>query len=103
MDAGTEVLWPEMYDYRYFMEKREEIGSKAFNQEFLGNPVDEESQIFNPEEFIYYNESDLDGKELEFYAAVDFAMGKTRGDYSGITTLAKNTSTGDLLRGRLVS
>jgi len=94
MDADTEVLWPKMYNYKYFMEKREEIGSKAFNQEFLGNPVDEESQIFNPEEFTYYNESDLDGKELEFYAAVDFAMGKTRGDYSAITTLAKNTSTG---------
>src|SRR5690606_11205102 len=49
MTRGTAVLWPQAYDYQYFMEKREEMGARAFNQEYLGNPVDEESQIFAAE------------------------------------------------------
>lgn len=91
MDKGTEVLWPEMYSYKYFMEKREEMGARAFNQEYLGNPVDEESQIFNPENFVYYVESDLeDTSDMKYYAAVDLGMGKSdRGDYSAIVTLGK--------------
>ena len=89
MIRGTEVLWPQMYSYKYFMEKREEMGARAFNQEYLGNPVDEESQVFNPDNFAYYYESDLDGANLTFYGAVDLAMGKARGDYSAIITLAR--------------
>ena len=89
MTEGTRVLWPQMYTYKDFMEKREDIGSRAFNQEYLGNPVDEESQVFDPEKFVYYVDSDLDGVDLTYFAAVDLAMGKERGDYSAIITLAK--------------
>lgn len=90
MDRGAKVLWSEMYSYKYFMEKKEEMGARAFNQEYLGNPVDEESQIFNPEHFAYYYESDLEGKDLKYYASVDLSMGKSaRGDYSAIITLGK--------------
>lgn len=91
LNSGTRVLWPQMYTYKYFMEKREEMGARAFNQEYLGNPVDEESQIFNPENFAYYFESDLeDISDMKYYAAVDLAMGKSdRGDYSAIITLGK--------------
>src|SRR5690606_6066237 len=89
MIRDPEVLWSQMYSYKYFMEKREEMGARAFNQEYLGNPVDEESQVFNPDNFAYYYESDLDGANLTFYGAVDLAMGKARGDYSAIITLAR--------------
>src|SRR5690625_1806593 len=77
MDRGTEVLWPQMYTYKYFMEKREEMGARAFNQEYLGNPVDEESQIFNPENFVYYVESDLDRKSTRLnssHVAISYAV-----------------------------
>ncbi|WP_077603624.1 phage terminase large subunit [Oceanobacillus sojae] len=90
LTAGTSVLWDEMYSYKYFMEKREEMGARAFNQEYLGNPVDEESQIFNPENFRFFDEEDLENEQLTYYAAIDLAMGKSaRGDYSAIITLAK--------------
>lgn len=94
MTKGTSVLWSEMYDYLYFMEKREDIGARAFNQEYLGNPTDEESQVFRTDDFMFFRESDLDGKEFHFYAAADFAMGKEKGDYSALVTLAKNVNTG---------
>lgn len=90
MTEGTKVLWSEMYTYKYFMEKREEMGARAFNQEYLGNPVDEESQIFNPENFVFFDEADIDIREMKTYAAVDLAMGKSdRGDYSALITLGK--------------
>jgi predicted phage terminase large subunit-like protein len=89
---GTQTLWPQMFSYLDLMKLREENGVKAFNQEYLGNPTDEERQIFK--EFVYFNESDLDGKEFKLYGAIDFAMGKEKGDYSVIVTIAKNVATG---------
>ncbi|SER87529.1 phage terminase large subunit [Psychrobacillus sp. OK032] len=94
MLKGTKTLWPQMYSYKYFMEKRETMGGRAFNQEYLGNPTDPDSQIFKPEEFAYFYESDLEGMKIDYYAAVDFAMGKEKGDYSAIVTLARNRETG---------
>lgn len=92
MLRGTEVLWPR-YSYKFFMEKREAMGARAFNQEYLGNPVDEESQIFNPEEFTYYTDEDLSDVKLDYFCGVDFAMGKEKGDYSAIITLGRNRDT----------
>jgi predicted phage terminase large subunit-like protein len=89
---GTQTLWPQMFSYLDLMKLREENGVKAFNQEYLGNPTDEERQIFK--EFVYFNESDLDGKDFDYIGAIDFAMGKEKGDYSAIATLARNKSTG---------
>lgn len=89
MDKGTKVLWEGRYTYKYFMEKREEMGNREFNQEYLGNPVDPDSQIFNLEEFTFYHPNEIDRTELEYFAAVDLAMGKERGDYSAIVTLGK--------------
>jgi len=94
MLRGTKTLWPQMYSYKYFMEKRESMGGRAFNQEYLGNPTDPDSQIFKPEEFTYFYDSELDGMKVDYYAAVDFAMGKEKGDYSAIVTLARNRETG---------
>ncbi|WP_235615916.1 phage terminase large subunit [Brevibacillus reuszeri] len=92
MLRGTEVLWPQAYTYKYFMEKREAIGTKAFNQEYLGNPIDEESQVFKPEDFVYYVDTDIDREQLEIYCGIDFAMGKEKGDYSAIVTVGKSPS-----------
>jgi len=94
MDRGTKVLWPQAYSYKYFMEKRESMGARAFNQEYLGNPVDEESQIFKIDEFTYYEDYDLDLTQCDLYAAADFAMGKEKGDYSAFISIARKQDTG---------
>lgn len=93
MLAGTEVLWEALFSYYDLMVLREENGVKAFNQEYLGNPTDEERQIFKPEHFVYFTGADLDNKEFNFYGGIDFAMGKQKGDYSVIATVAKNKAT----------
>lgn len=94
MDRGTSVLWPQMYTYKYFMEKREAMGSAEFNREYLGNAIDEETQVFNPEHFTYYTDEDIRDLNLDYFCGIDFAMGKEKGDYSAIITLARNRETG---------
>ncbi|MEI4615170.1 phage terminase large subunit [Bacillus cereus] len=92
MLRGTKVLWPQAYDYKYFMGKRESMGARAFNQEYLGNPVDEESQVFKPEYFTYWTDKDIENKQLEYFCGIDFAMGKEKGDYTVILTVGRSSN-----------
>lgn len=94
MLEGTKVLWSEYWSYYDFMILLEENGAKAFNQEYQNNPTDEERQIFKPEHFSWANMEDLADKQLSYFAGIDFAMGKEKGDYSVIATIAKNRETG---------
>lgn len=90
MLRGTSVLWEARFSYLDLMKIRENDGIKAFNQEYLGEPTDEERQIFKPDYFTYFTEEDVEGREFDCYGAIDFAMGKEKGDYSVIVTLAKS-------------
>jgi len=94
MLEGAEILWPGYWSYYELIVRREEDGVKAFNQEYQNNPTDEERQIFKPDYFIYVDPEELFDKNIRFYGAIDFAMGKERGDYSVIVTIAKNIDTG---------
>lgn len=89
MIRGTRVLWAERFDYLYLMEKRENEGAKAFNQEYLGNPIDEESQVFKPEDMHFFSPNDVP-HDLEYYMGVDFAMGKENGDFSAAVVVGKS-------------
>lgn len=95
MDEGARVLWPEVQPLWKLMVWKWNNGSKAFNTEYMNNPIDEESQIFNPETFEYYkHDIDYTSGRYDVSMGVDFAMGKQRGDYSAIVTVAKERSTG---------
>ncbi|WP_309244783.1 phage terminase large subunit [Cohnella silvisoli] len=102
MERGAIVLWPDAQPLWKLMAWKWDNGSKAFNTEYMNNPLDEESMIFNPETFTYW-----DGKlsgvldcyprinpEYDVFMGVDFAMGKTRGDYSAIVTVARHRASG---------
>ena len=94
MMKGVEILWPGYWSYYDLIVIKEENGIKAFNQEYQNNPTDEERQIFKPEFFTYFNKKDLRHKNLRFYGGIDIGMGKAKGDYSVIVTIAKNIDTG---------
>lgn len=97
MLEGTELLWGEYWTYYEFIEKLVNIGPKSFNQEYQNEPTDEERQIFKPEDFMYYSVEDIERipyEDREYYAGVDFAMGKEKGDFSVIATILKNKQTG---------
>ncbi|MED4172572.1 phage terminase large subunit [Halalkalibacterium halodurans] len=94
MLKGVKLLWGEYWTYIDLIEKLTNMGAKSFNQEYQNEPTDEERQIFKPENMFYYTEFDMRNKPFEYYAGVDFAMGKERGDFSAIVTIAKNKNTG---------
>ena len=96
MLEGAKILWPGYWTYYDLMIIREESGAKSFNQEYQNNPTDEDRQIFKLDYFSWFDDSDIDGKDLSNYGAVDIAMGKDRGDYSVIVSGAVNNSTGTI-------
>lgn len=94
MDEGAKVLWPDRFPLPQLILEKVNYGSKAFNTEFMNNPIDEESQIFHPERFYYYD-SGREFSHQEYYIGMglDFAMGKQKGDYSALITVAKHKVT----------
>ena len=95
MLEGTKLLWGEYWTYYDFMVLLTNMGVKSFTQEYQNEPTDEERQIFKVEQFFYYDEGQtFSHEQFEFYAGIDFAMGKEKGDFSAVVTLAKNRTTG---------
>lgn len=94
MDAGVDVLWPSRFPIHQLIFEKINLGSKAFNTEFMNNPIDEESQIFKPHLFTYHND-DIPFKDGNYHIGmgIDFAMGKERGDFSAIVTVARHKAT----------
>lgn len=99
MDAGAEVLWEEFQPLWKLMRWKWDNGSKAFNTEYQNNPIDEENMIFNPANFVYWDETQpnraFNRSQYVISQGIDFAMGKKeRGDYSAIITVARHRETG---------
>lgn len=97
MLEGAKVLWEEAKSLWDLYKWKWDKGSKAFSTEYMNNPIDEETQIFKPDEFTYYeplNYDFLDHSKFQIFFGIDFAMGKKdRGDYSSLTVLAKSRRT----------
>lgn len=97
MDEGAEVLWPEVQPLWKLMTWKWDNGTKAFNTEYQNNPVDPESMVFNPDKFTYHNGSiDVLSDGYDVSMGVDFALGKQKGDYSALTTVARDKVSGTI-------
>lgn len=99
MMKGSKVLWQDGKPLWELMTWKWDNGSKAFNTEYMNNPIDEESMIFNPETFTYWDEKEptkeFPHKEYTISFGIDFAMGKSsRSDYSAITVIARHKEFG---------
>lgn len=87
-------LWPEWWTPEKLEQKKAEIGSIAFEQEFMNNPLDPSQQIIKPAAF--YSDT-LNLPEYEFYGYIDLAISeKETADYTAIVTIAKHKQTGKL-------
>ncbi len=98
MLRGSKVLWPEVQPLWKLMTWKWDNGAKAFNTEYQNNPIDEESMIFNPETFTYWDDSanvyDFTSSDYTISMGLDFAFGRERGDYSALHVIARNKETG---------
>lgn len=98
MDEGVRVLWQEFQPIWKLMTWKWNNGSKAFNTEYMNNPIDEESRIFAPENFVYWDDTEpnkaFPRSEYVITMGIDFALGKAKGDFSAVITTATERKSG---------
>ncbi|MFJ7665341.1 phage terminase large subunit [Lysinibacillus sp. NPDC097162] len=98
MDEGVRVLWQEFQPIWKLMTWKWNNGSKAFNTEYMNNPIDEESRVFAPENFVYWDDAEpnktFPRSDYVITMGIDFAMGKSKGDFSAVITTATERKSG---------
>ncbi len=76
MLAGTEVLWKEREDYYYLMKMRVSEGRAYFDSEKQNDPISPEDCLFKEEDFVYYDDDDVDLTGIPQDGVVDPSLGK---------------------------
>lgn len=95
MDEGIDLLWKERYTFADLMKIKNEVGSRAFASEYMNIASDEDSLLFNVNNFTYYDTTDILPKNLDIYSFWDVAIGKnSRSDYNAIVTIGRDRRTG---------
>lgn len=97
MDEGIEVLWSGRWSYVALIMEKVNLGSRAFNSEFMNNPIDTENAIFKLDFLTYFDYDDLHERKnhFEYFTAWDIALGKNnRSDFNAIVTIARDKRTG---------
>jgi len=97
MDEGVKVLWDGRWTYFDLMVQKTNMTSKAFNSEFMNNPIDTENAIFKLDALTYFDYDELHSRKAHFdyYSAWDIALGKNnRSDYNAIVTIGRDRRTG---------
>lgn len=89
---NTRVLWPEKENYYSLMLQRIADGPAAFSSEKQNEPLTDEDRRFLAEWIQYYDDSEIEGKELFALGYVDPSLGKAGGDYSAIIIIGVDTN-----------
>jgi predicted phage terminase large subunit-like protein len=98
MDEGIEVLWNDRMPYYKLIQEKVNVGTRAFNSEYLNLPYSDEDAIFRTEYFTWYDEHDLYDEHgrmipLDLYGFWDIAI-TGKGDWNAIVTLGRDRRTG---------
>lgn len=88
------ALWPGMWTLELLEKKKGEIGSLAFESEFMNNPLDPTSQILFTNSFY---EDNVDLNFCDCYTYLDLSSReKELNDYCAMVTIARHRDTGTL-------
>ena len=100
MDKGWKTLWSR-WTYSALMKKKSTLGTKAFNSEYMNIAYDPDSQIFNEDNIIFFDDRDLIDQwgrriPLDIYGFWDLAVGKgnKRDDYNAVVIIGRDKLTG---------
>lgn len=98
MDKGVSVLWDDRMPYYKLIQEKVNVGTRAFNSEYLNLPYSDEDAIFRQENFTFYDDRDLyddNGRliPMDLYGFWDIAI-TGKGDYNAIITLGRDRRTG---------
>ncbi len=91
-------VWPTRFPTKVLLRKKVLLGGTIFGAEYMNDPRDPETQVFNPNEFTYYAPLELEGKELVRILYVDPSKGKKgkgrkKSDFSGMGDVLVDRST----------
>lgn len=96
MLKGTEVLWPDGEPYIRLMEIKQE-GDISFSSEKMNQPIDRTKCLIEPDEIRYYEDIDLEDRNLVVFGALDPATGKgVNYDFACIVTAGKCRRSGKI-------
>ena len=84
--------WPSRFPIKKLLAIRTLLGPSKFGAEYMNDPRDPETQLFNPDKFTYYAPLELAGKELRRILYVDPSKGKKgkgrkKSDFCGFADL----------------
>ncbi|HKQ06617.1 MAG TPA: hypothetical protein VJ464_15900 [Blastocatellia bacterium] len=88
-DAGEmESTWPARFSIKRLLALRELLGPIKFGAEYMNDPRDPETQLFDLEKLFFYSPVELEGKSLKHICYVDPSKGKKgkgrkKSDFSG--------------------
>lgn len=86
--------WPERFSVERLLRTRTLLGPTKFGAEYMGDPRDPETQIFDPEKYYYYSPLELQArKSVKHVCYVDPSKGKKgkgrkKSDFSGFAHVA---------------
>lgn len=85
-------VWPARFPTATLLRKRSLLAHK-FGSEYMNDPRDPETQLFNPDNFYYYPALELQGRALKHICYVDPSKGKKgkgrkKSDFSGFAHVA---------------
>lgn len=67
INAEGNALWPAKWSLSKLADKKKQIGSIAFQSEFMNQPLNLETKIFKEDWLKYYNPNDISKVGTEFY------------------------------------
>jgi len=89
-------LWPERWPLERLLDKKDEIGSLNFAQEFLNEPLDEEGALFREEWIIWRTLEELPA-DLLICGFVDPSLGGSKtADYTAVLTVGRDPVEGHI-------
>ncbi len=80
--------WESRFSTKVLLKKKGLLGARKFGAEYMNDPRDPETQIFKPDDFVYYSPQELESRRLIRILYVDPSKGKKgkgrkKSDFSG--------------------
>ena len=86
---NNKSIWPWMWSVEKLMAKKEEIGSRAFAQEYLNTPIISETALIKPEWIKFYS-TRSDKKTMYVSIMLDPQSGESKdADFYGLSVVGK--------------
>lgn len=92
LTPSGQSLWPAYWPIDALEKKREELGSRPFNTEYMNEPSTDEEALAKKETLVFFRPADVRPDEMDVISCCDPATGAH--DRSAVVTIALHRPTG---------